>query len=514
MTFRRPVPALLASRIGDPLFSVASQLLYADGLRRRLVAHASARLQAGLDTTPRLPRNGRRVGREHRLMALAVLHTVDRLVERRVLSPQVTRVIARLWGRALLLAFSPAESPIVRSFRDEHGCDPPWFMTIAPGHACNLTCAGCYANSGSGSQAPPNKLPWPILDRIMTEARELWDVGLFVFSGGEPLLYRSQGRDLLDAVEKHSNCLYLMFTNGSLIDRALASRLARLGNLTPAISVEGMRTRTDARRGRGALDRSLEAMAALREAGVPFGISVTVTRHNAEEILSDKFLDLFFEEQGAFYGFLFHHMPIGRHPREGLDLVPTPEQRVQLWRRTWDVIEARRIFLFDFWNSGPLVQGCVSAGRERGYLYVDWNGQVMPCVFAPYAVADVHQVYAQGGTLQDIWEAPFLCTIRRWQREYGYGQEKPSAAGDWLRPCPIRDHYDTFHGWVARHAPQPEDEAARQALTDETYYGRMVAYGRSLAALTRPVWEEQYLGERDGASAPAAVTEQPTEEEA
>ena len=505
MTFRRLIPALLSSRASDPLFAAASRLLYADGLRRQLVALASARLQTGLDSVPRLPQDGRRVGREHRLMALAVLHTVDRLIERRYLSPEVAGVIAKLWGHALLLAFSSAESTIVRTFRDEHGCAPPWFMTIAPGHACNLSCTSCYASSASISHTPPNKLPWPILDRIMTEAQELWDVGLFVFSGGEPLLYRSQGRDLLDVVETHSNCLYLMFTNGTLIDRAVAARLARLGNLTPAISVEGMRTRTDARRGEGAFDRSLEAMTTLREAGVPFGISITVTRDNAKEMLSDEFLDLFFEKQGAFYGFLFHHMPIGRHPGEGLNLVPTPEQRVQLWRRTWDVIEARRVFLFDFWNSGPLVQGCVSAGRERGYLYVDWNGRVMPCVFAPYAVADIHETYARGGTLQDVWEAPFLRTIRRWQRGYGYGQESPSAAGNWLRPCPIRDHYDVFRGWVARHGPQPEDDAARQALTDEAYYQRMVAYGTRLAALTQPVWEEEYLCERDGASASSAT---------
>lgn len=41
----------------------------------------------------------------------------------------------------------------------------------------------------------------------------------------------------------------------------------------------------------------------------------------------------------------------------------------------------------------------------------------MPCVFAPYAVADIHQIYAQGGTLQDVWEALLLRSIRRWQRE-------------------------------------------------------------------------------------------------
>jgi MoaA/NifB/PqqE/SkfB family radical SAM enzyme len=327
----------------------------------------------------------------------------------------------------------------------------------------------------------------------MTEAQELWGVGLFVFSGGEPLLYRSQGKSLLDAVDKHNECLYLMFTNGTLIDQAAAKRLVHLGNLTPAISVEGMRSRTDARRGNGVFDRTLEAMACLREAGVPFGISVTVTRDNAEEILSDAFLDFFFQEQGAFYGFLFHHMPIGRCPREELDRVPTPEQRMRLWRRTWDVIESKRIFLFDFWNSGPLVQGCVSAGRERGYLYIDWGGKVMPCVFAPYAVADIHEVYAEGGTLEDVWEAPFLRSIRGWQREYGYGREEPSAEGNWLRPCPVRDHHALFRQWVERHQPQPEDEAARQVLKDQAYYDSMVAYGEELQVLSQKIWEEEYV---------------------
>jgi MoaA/NifB/PqqE/SkfB family radical SAM enzyme len=317
-------------------------------------------------------------------------------------------------------------------------------------------------------------------------------VGLFVFSGGEPLLYRSQGRDILDVVETHSNCLYLMFTNGTLIDRAMANRLAQLGNLTPAISVEGTRRRTDARRGDGVFDRALGAMAHLRQAGVPFGISVTVTRDNADEVLSDAFLDFFFEEQGAFYGFLFHHMPIGLGAREALERVPTPQQRMQLWRRTWDVIESKRIFLFDFWNSGPLVHGCVSAGRERGYLYIDWSGKVMPCVFAPYAVADIHQVYARGGTLQDVWEAPFLRAIRRWQRQYGYGRESPSAQGNWLRPCPVRDHYALFRHWVERHRPEPEDEAAGRVLTDEHYTQTMVAYGEELEALSQPVWEQEY----------------------
>ena len=487
------IPALISSRAGEALLGLVGRLLYVAPVRKRFVELAIRHLQAGLDSAPRLPSPGRKIGREHRLMALAALHTVDRLVERRTLNPRVARVIARLWGRALCFAFTPARRPVVQRFRDEHGCDPPWFMTISPGHECNLRCSGCYAGSTASLSGETSRLSWSVLDRIMTEAQELWGVGLFVFSGGEPLLYRSQGKDLLDAVEKHSNCLYLMFTNGTLINRDVAKRLARLGNLTPALSVEGMRRRTDARRGEGNFDRVLEAMALLRDEGVPFGISITVTRDNVEEVLSDAFLDFFFEERDAFYAFLFHHMPIGELGHTSLDRVPTPRQRIDLWRRTWHVIEAKRIFLFDFWNSGPLVRGCVSAGRERGYVYVDWNGKVMPCVFAPYAAADIHQIYARGGTLQDVWDTPFFRTIRRWQRTYGYGQEEPTAEGNWLRPCPIRDHYDLFSDWIERLEPEPEDETARQVLTDETFHQRMVAYGRELEALSRPIWEEEYV---------------------
>ena len=426
-------------------------------------------------------------------MALAALHTVDRLVAQRTLSPAVARVLLRRWSRALYLAFSPASSSLVRQFRDEHGCGPPWFITISPGRACNLRCQGCYADSAPRGAAQNARMPWSMLDRVMKEAQNLWDTGLFVFSGGEPLLYRSQGRGVLDAAEKHSECLYLTFTNGTLIDEALSRRLAHLGNVTPAISVEGMRARTDERRGSGVFDRILMAMARLREAGVPFGISVTVTRDNIEEIVSDEFLDLFFREQGAFYGFLFHYMPIGREQCSGMGQVPTTRQRLQLWQRTWEVIEAKRIFLFDFWNSGPLVQGCLSAGRERGYLYVDSRGKVMPCVFTPYAAADLHRVYAEGGTLQDVWETPFLRTIRQWQREHGYGQDKPSAAGNWLRPCPIRDHYGLFRQWIEHYQPEPQDEAGREALTDEVYRSKMTSYGRELEVLSQSVWEDEYL---------------------
>ena len=239
-----------------------------------------------------------------------------------------------------------------------------------------------------------------------------------------------------------------------------------------------MRDETDRRRGTGTFKTIRRAMGFLREAGVPFGVSLMATRSNVGEILSDRFLDFCFTAQGAFYGFLFMYMPIGRTAQ--VELMPTPRQRLLLWRRTWDVIVRRRIFLFDFWNHASLVHGCLAAGRPGGYFHIDWDGNVMPCVFAPYAGANITDVFAAGGTLNDVWQAPFFEAVRRWQREHDARLPSPTVCGNWLTPCPARDHYPDFRSCIDRHRPEPIDEAALLALSDDGYAGAVSDYGRDL----------------------------------
>ena len=111
------------------------------------------------------------------------------------------------------------------------------------------------------------------------------------------------------------------------------------------ISVEGWKQRTDERRGAGVYDRILNAMSLLRRDGVPFGISLTGTRNNAEEILTEDFID-FFIEQGALLAWLFQYMPIGR--AFTLDLIVTPQQRAWMWRHSWAIVRKKRLFIADF----------------------------------------------------------------------------------------------------------------------------------------------------------------------
>ena len=407
------------SGFGKYLLDATTRLVYLDAVRKPLVYAVDRLLQESRFWEWRDRPGWHKIYQQYRLIALSVLHSLDRSIETHILDPQVARTIFELWAGAFLP--SKERKLAAQRFCQEFGSAPPWFLVISPTHACNLKCTGCYANSEpKPGHRESASLPWEVLDRILTEAKRQWGVPLFVFSGGEPLTYRSQGKDLLDAVEKHKDCLFLMFTNGTLIDQETARRLGKLGNLTPALSVEGLGEQTDQRRGAGVYERVLGAMAHLREVGVPFGISMTATRANCEQILSDQILDFYFEEQGAFYAFIFQYMPIGRYP--DLDWMPTAAQRIPFWHRSWEVVRQRRLFLLDFWNHGPMVEGCIAAGRERGYLHVDWNGDVMPCVFMPYAAANMLQIYQQGGNLNDIWTTPFFREVRQWQRDYGYGR--------------------------------------------------------------------------------------------
>ena len=467
--------------------SLVEQALYSDRLRPIVMSELEKRLiaQARSKADPRRPAQ---VLEDKLDMVRALVHSADRALERRQISrPVLRRLLTSFLGNAVLLQEDSArEARAAFSERHEHR-DPPTTMVISPTRACNLRCIGCYANSG----LEVAQLEWDVLDRVISEAKALWGMRFFTISGGEPFVYRSHGKGLLDMVHKHWDCFFQVYTNGTLINEPTARRLADLGNLIPVISVEGFRERTDARRGTGVFDRILAAMANLRQAGVPFGISVTGTRYNAEEILSDPFLDFFFEEQGAIFGWLFQYMPIGRGFT--LDLMVTPEQRLWMWRRTWQIIRERRIMMADFWNCGTVTDGCIAAGRSSGYLYIDWNGNVMPCVFVPYAAASIHEIYRQGGTLDDIYALPYLGGIRDWQDKYGFEAGRPHDSGNWLIPCSLRDHYDSGRKLIDEFRPQPEDEPAAEALRDPTYYDGMVAYDKELARLFDPIWQQEYL---------------------
>lgn len=346
-------------------------------------------------------------------------------------------------------------------FTRAYGFPPPSTLAISPSMRCNLRCAGCYA----GMYERADDLSADLVDRVIGEA-EAMGICLFVLIGGEPFMWPP----LLDVIEAHPGSVFQIYTNGLLIDDKIADRLVELGNVAPAVSIEGGSERTDARRGRGTYDRVIDTMERLRDHGVLFSFSATATRENIDEITSDEFVDLMIEK-GALYGWYFAYMPIGLGP--DLTMMPTPEQRQHLRREVNRIRREKPILVADFWNDGPLTGGCIAAGRQ--YLHINNHGDVEPCVFCHFAVDNIKET-----TLLNALRSPFFQDLRR-QQPFGE---------DLLRPCPLIDHPSVMRRTVERHGARPTHEGAESLVT--SLQPGLHDYAIGLRDACSPAWREDY----------------------
>jgi MoaA/NifB/PqqE/SkfB family radical SAM enzyme len=417
----------------------------------------------------------------------AMLHCVIRNVDKGYISKEVIKKIIDVLVQNNLMEGDQSYEQAVEKFTQKYGEPPPSFIVFSPTQKCNLYCVGCYASSAANT---PATIPYSYVDRVVSEVHDSWGSKFITISGGEPFMYKSEGKTLLDIFQKYNDMLFLVYTNGTVINEEVTQRLMESANATPGISVEGFEKETDERRGAGTHKKILETFERLRQAGVPFGISVTATSKNVDVLLTDEFYDFYFKEQGACYMWQFQLMPIGRGKDE-IDSMVNPEKRLQLYRKWEKLLSEKRYCLADFWNSGVLVRGCIAYGRSGGYAYIDWNGNVTPCAFIPYYVDNIYDLYNSGKTLSDAMFSDFMKNGRKWQKEYGLDNcKKPN---NWLMPCSIRDHYEIFRNSVLPKDAKPEDEKAREALESDEYFEVLKKYDDELEGLTEKIWETEYL---------------------
>lgn len=157
-----------------------------------------------------------------------------------------------------------------------------WFQL--PGTLCNLACRHCFNASGP-------KKPWlgpldaAIVRRYLAEA-EARGVRELYFTGGEPFLHL-EILPLLEAALAVAPTTVL--TNGTLIDEALADRLARFAAGSPyslemRISIDAPTTAAnDAVRGRGSFAKALRAARLLSARGLyPIVTATEIAGRNGE----------------------------------------------------------------------------------------------------------------------------------------------------------------------------------------------------------------------------------------
>lgn len=366
---------------------------------------------------------------------------------------------------------------IHKAFKKRYGEYPPKFLALAP------------AKKITSNSVISENLDFETLRKIIREARDVFGSRFITINGSESFLYKNSGRDIFDLFREFNDILFLVFTSGNPITRELADKLADLGNVTPAITVKGFEQETDGIQGKGDYKQTLKAMDNLRNAGVPFGISVNATRENIAQLLGDAFYDFFIKEQGATYIWQFQLMPFYRAQNMS-DLMVTPDQRINLYKKREKLLAEDRYPVAGFPCSLTLFGGCMAFGRQNGYFYIDWNGNIMPCVYAPYYVDNVKKLYAENKTLADALQSKFFKNGRQWQKEYGFGKKHKKNV---FLPCPVLDHYQDFKYNMLTPECKSENRENDKILHDKHFEKTLNDYSEKLNRLSLRVFEEKYV---------------------
>ncbi len=319
--------------------------------------------------------------------------------------------------------------PKQEELRQKYGCNIPWAILLDPTSACNLHCTGCWA-AEYGNKL---NLTYDEIDDIICQGKEM-GVYMYIYTGGEPLVRK---HDLIRLCEKHSDCIFLCFTNATLIDEAFADDMLRVKNFVPAISLEGDEEATDGRRGKGTYQKVIHAMSLLREKKLLYGISSCYTSANYDSISSEEYYDTLIS-LGAYFIWYFHYMPVGNDA--SVDLLPTPEQRTEVYHRIRNLRQTKPLFAMDFQNDAEYVGGCIAGGRR--YLHINANGDVDPCVFIHYSDSNIREK-----SLLDALRSPIFMA---------YHDGQPFNE-NMLQPCPMLENPDKLRKIVTETGAHSTD---------------------------------------------------------
>ncbi|NQT67039.1 MAG: radical SAM protein [Actinobacteria bacterium] len=275
------------------------------------------------------------------------------------------------------------------------GIQVPPVMIFSITDKCNLNCKGCY---NKALRIPSkNELDTAQIIDILDQARKL-GIAFIVIAGGEPFVRK----DFLKIIKTFPELIFLVFTNGLLIDDILLEEIKSKRNVVPVISIEGHLEQTGHRRGEGVFNHLKTVIGNLNNESIFFGTSLTVTRQNFECLTDDAFVaDLI--EKGCKLFFYVEYTPI----TEGTEnWVPTTEQR----KKIPGIMDRYRKKFSALFVGLPAEEemfgGCLSAGR--GFIHVNAKGDLEPCPFAPFSDVNLKDM-----TLKEALKSRLLKEIRK-----------------------------------------------------------------------------------------------------
>lgn len=281
---------------------------------------------------------------------------------------------------------------------------------------CNLTCKHCRAEAQD--HAVKGELSTA---EVMQVARDIRDVAdpIMILTGGEPLVRP----DIFD-IAKYCCGIFTrvaMATNGTLVDDAVAKKIAGCGIQRVSLSLDGATAAThdDFRGLPGSFAATLRGFDALRRAGVSVQVNVTVSRCNAAE-LGDILKLARDRGADAFHVFVLVPVGCGAELDETVRLPPAEMEGILRWLfdkslelrgqmhikatcapqyyRIMREVSRERGIKMESSGHGmqAMTRGCLAGSAV---CFISRTGDVQPCGYLPLCVGNVRKT-----KFGDIWK--------------------------------------------------------------------------------------------------------------
>ncbi len=269
----------------------------------------------------------------------------------------------------------------IREKYSKNGQNIPVFLISSITSSCNLHCTGCYSRATGGCNDDPllNQLSSDDWQDIFTQARDI-GISFIVLAGGEPMIRR----DVIEKASQFDEILFPIFTNGTMLNEEYLKLLDENRNLVPIISIEGNQQVTDKRRGKGVYNNILNSMEQMKKNNIIFGASLTFTKGNLSQLLSDEYINQL-RDFGCKVIFFIEYVPVDE---DTIELAPGEEERdillkkLEVLRKKYDDM----LFL-SFPGDEKTSGGCLAAGR--GFFHINSRGGAEPCPASPYSDINV-----------------------------------------------------------------------------------------------------------------------------
>jgi len=156
-------------------------------------------------------------------------------------------------------------------------------VIVIPTYKCNLKCVGCFEENSAKPE-----MEGRTLERIL---KKLTGVRNIVFMGGELVYPNSIYLNIIiKYAAEHQKQNISIITNGTMLNVDIVQKLTK-NNIFIFISIDGSEFIHDLRRGKGSYCKLSKSIELLNSYKALFGVITTVTKVNAENVLSEKYVD-------------------------------------------------------------------------------------------------------------------------------------------------------------------------------------------------------------------------------